>query len=146
MMGKHSWFVLAMSLLCFAALVRRACADSCPDYQVTLYASGRVEYLGKGYVCETGPRTSVVDANAAARLIADLRDGGLFESPWISNDDFTDAAVVLMKLSIGGRQEWIRDNHGDWSAPDLPRRFEQQIDYVAATYQWDCPDGRKVGD
>ena len=139
----------------FVVLIRRGCFGSRPDYRVTVYASGRVEYLGMFYVCETGPRTAVVDAHVAARLIADLRDGGFFEIRWNPTDDVTDAPEVFMQLSIGGRQEWIRDYHGDLSAPEIARRYEREIDHVAGSYRWlptreydrdVCPDGREVRD
>jgi hypothetical protein len=139
----------------FVELERHGCFGECPGYRVTLYASGRVEYSGERFVCENGLHTSIIDARAAAKLIADVRDAGFFELHWSPTDDVSDNPEVFTRLAVGGAVRLIRNYHGDLSAPRLLRKFEDAIDEVAGTDQWVparsirgrvCPDGRRLGD
>jgi hypothetical protein len=75
----------------FIEMSRESCFGFCPVYRVKLFASGRVEYAGKLYVCAVGESAARVDPRAAAKLIAHLESAGLFELDWNAEDTWTDA-------------------------------------------------------
>ena len=120
----------------FVSLNRTGCFGKCPIYQVTVYASGRVEYAGKGHVCELGPRTALIDSRLAAKLISDLKTAGYFEIDWKPGPLRTDFPTILTRLSTAGNTRTISDDHGDEGVPRVLRRFEDTIDEVAGTDRW----------
>ncbi len=108
----------------------------CPDYSVTLYGSGRVEFEGRHYVCAKGRRTERVEAGAVRSLVARLLAAGYFDLSWKEGPFATDARIVTTSLRHAGKARTIRHYHGDSGAPQILFRLEDQIDDVARTARW----------
>ena len=120
----------------FVSLRRTGCFGECPIYRVTVFGSGRVEYVGRHYVCAIGPRTAVIDRRAASKLISDLETAGYFEIDWQPGNSWTDDSSAITRLSTPRMARTILDYHGDEGVPGLMRRFEDAIDEVAGTDRW----------
>jgi hypothetical protein len=117
-------------------LRRVMCFGHCPVYDLVLFASGRVEYHGKGFVCEIGRRDAQIDARAASKLIADFVDSGYFELEWKPGDQVSDSPTVHTRLTVGARSRGIEHYHGDLDAPRVLLDMERAIDEIAGTARW----------
>jgi hypothetical protein len=115
---------------------RSSCFGSCPQYSLTLFASGRVEFTGEMYVCALGRHIAQVDAEAATQLIADLAASGYFDLTWKPGEIWSDAPSANTRLTVGSRSRGIDHYHGDEGAPRLLDDMERSIDEVAGTARW----------
>jgi len=120
----------------FVSLRRTGCFGYCPIYHVTVFGSGRVEYVGEVHVCDVGPRTAMIGQESAAKLIADLAGAGYFEIDWKPGNRWTDDSTAVTRLSTNGRARTIDEYHGDEGVPRVMRLFEDAIDEVAGTGRW----------
>ena len=123
-------------------MTRSACYGICPSYSLTIHADGGVDYEGSGHVAAGGPQHGQADAQALARLRAELSDpafnlwgdyvrGAPACGPWA-----TDMPGVSIEAYVGGRWRHIHHNLGCRDAPAALRRLEQDIDEAAGSSRW----------
>jgi hypothetical protein len=115
------------------SLERTGCFGWCPAYRVSLYGSGRVEYVGKQYVCEFGPRTATADPREIRRLL-DAMLAAEFDA--LSSDQgwpVPDRPIFSTTLLHNGRISAVR-HFGD--GPRWLTAMEDEIDRIADTEQW----------
>jgi hypothetical protein len=120
----------------WVTLRRTTCFGECPDYSLKLFASGRVEFEGRYFVCAQGRRVAHVDGRAASRLIQDLEAADFFNLAWAPGNLWTDAPSASMTLHLRGREKCIHHYHGDEGAPRLAFKMEDEIDAIANSAQW----------
>lgn len=119
-------------------LERQGCYGQCPEYRVSLYPDGRIEYEGEEHVGACGRRVGQVSAAKRGQLVRAFRNEHyltanlLGESPEPQVTD-QDTAVTLVELGDQRRLVWHY-------APRVygPRlaRLEQLIDSVTDTPRW----------
>jgi hypothetical protein len=119
-------------------LVRAECYGLCPAYSVELRADGTVEYAGRAYVRDKGPKTSHIDAAAVASLAKRIEDAGFLAMTWKDPCDAvaTDNPTATITLVRGDRKRTIENYHGNRCMPKVLRELEDEIDRVAGTAAW----------
>lgn len=131
-------------------LERTPCFGSCPDYTVTVFGDGRVEYEGRSSVAVEGRQESQIDRETVERLLTGFYDAEFFDmkaeyihprTVKIQVDGtvkeqsafVTDLPLYTVTLRIGDWEKSIVDYYG---APDALRELERMIDAFAGTAQW----------
>jgi len=117
-------------------LVRGPCFGRCPEYTLTIYGSGRVEFDGRRYVCAKGHHAAKASPYEVRRLVAQMLAAGYFDFDWTEGPLATQASTVRSSLHHGGRTREIEHYLGDGGAPRLLKSLEDRIDAVAGTWRW----------
>lgn len=117
-------------------LERGPCFGHCPEYTVTLYGSGRIEFDGRRYVCEMGHHSARAPTYEVRRLVAQMLEAGYFELDWTAGPLATNASTVTSSLRHAGQTRQIEHYLGDEGAPRLLKFLEDRIDAVAGTWRW----------
>ncbi len=119
---------------------RTACYGACPIYAVRVFGSGRVEFKGERFVCDTAPPASHIDRAAAQRLLGALAGAGFASLPDFTRVDRTDAPTVAIELSGGagpnGGVHKISHYLGMRDVPPQLDAFEHAIDRVSGAARW----------
>lgn len=123
-------------------IARGACPDRCPQYTLSLYGSGRVEFEGERYVCANGRHLARADPFAVRNLVQRLIDGGYFDVQWTRGPVTTGQRRVITSLRHAGRARVVEHDHGDRGAPRYLARWEDAIDEAARTARW-LPERRR---
>jgi hypothetical protein len=118
------------------SLERTQCFGECPAYKVSVYGSGRVEFRGEAFVCNTEPPPVKVDSELVKRLVAGLVSLNYFELPNYIAQNATDDFTAIVTLTYSGQSHVVEHYHGDYSAPRLLGWIEDRIDAVAGTAAW----------
>jgi hypothetical protein len=117
-------------------LERGPCFGRCPEYTVTMYGSGRIEFDGRRYVCEMGHQSARAPTSEVRRLVAQMLAAGYFELDWTAGPLATNASTVTSSLRHAGQTRQIEHYLGDAGAPRLLKTLEDRIDAVAGTWRW----------
>jgi Domain of unknown function (DUF6438) len=117
-------------------LVRTRCYGACPTYQVSVFGTGRVEFVGEAFVCEKHPAPVQIDAVALRQLIAGLDAIRFTEIPDYVRPDVTDNASATVVVKRPNAIHTVRHYHGDTSAPRLLTWIESRIDEIAGSAAW----------
>lgn len=118
------------------SLRRTMCFGWCPSYSLKVFGSGRVEYVGKRFVCAYGPREGKADPREVSRLVKAMIAAGYFGYSWREGNFATDNPTAVTSLQHQGQSFEISHYYGDQGAPKWLRAMEDEIDRVAATAQW----------
>jgi hypothetical protein len=117
-------------------LWRTGCFDSCPSYSVKVDASGRVDFYGMAYTCESGARSAEISPAIARELISDIAEAGFFDLSWNQGNYIADASDSTIELRHGGQRRSLPNIGMDSNAPRLLRKISGAIDSVAGTQRW----------
>jgi hypothetical protein len=117
-------------------LERRMCFGWCPDYTLRLHGSGRVEYVGRHFVCDFGERESTADTLEVRRLVEAMLTAGFIGLAWNPGALMTDHETVVTTLHHDGRAFRVSHYHGDPGAPRWLSSMEEEIDRVAGSARW----------
>lgn len=117
-------------------LERGPCFGHCPEYTLTLYGSGRIEFDGRHNVCAKGHYTASAPTHEVRRLVAEMLVAGYFDFDWRAGPLATNESTVTSSLRHEGRTRRIEHYLGDAGAPLLLRTLEDRIDRVAGTWRW----------
>lgn len=118
------------------SLERSMCFGWCPDYTLRLHGSGRVEYVGRHFVCDLGKRESTADALEVRRLVEAMLAAGFIGLAWNPGALMTDHETVVTTLLHEGRAFRVSHYHGDQGAPRWLSFMEEEIDRVAGSARW----------
>ena len=121
-----------------ATLERTVCFGTCPDYKVTIFRDGIVEYQGEKFVKIVGRATGRLTRRQLAQLEELFRRNGYLglESSY-ERVDATDLPSAFTSYSpASGETKAIRHYQGDRSAPEALTRVEQGIDRIVNIEQW----------
>jgi hypothetical protein len=128
------------------SLQRGPCFGNCPEYTVTVWGSGRVEFDGRRFVCAKGRHTAHASPNEVRALVETMLEFGYLDLYWKPKSVPTLSNIVVSSLNHRGRVNRIEHFTGDLAAPRALTRFEDQIDTVAGTWRWlaEEEDDRRV--
>lgn len=118
------------------SIERSMCFGRCPDYTLRLHGSGRVEYVGRHFVCDFGERGSAADALEVRRLVEAMLTAGFIGLAWGPGALMTDHETVVTTLQHDGRAFRVSHYHGDQGAPRWLSFMEEEIDRVAGSARW----------
>lgn len=118
------------------SLERTMCFGWCPDYTLRLHGSGRVEYVGRHFVCDFGERESAADTQEVRRLVEAMLTAGFIGLAWNPGALMTDHETVVTTLHHDGRTFRVSHYHGDPGAPRWLSFMEEEIDRVAGSARW----------
>jgi hypothetical protein len=131
---------LAQPLL---SLTRGPCYGRCPEYTVSLYGDGRVEYRGTAAVAVMGAASGRADSAAVwAAYEALLADGASAADTLYGVDHpacqpyIPDTPVITLGVQVDRTVHRIQFDAGCAGAPSYLRRASEQIDRVAAVDGW----------
>ncbi len=113
-------------------LSRSGCYGTCPSYEVTLYADGRVEWQGHSFVAAAGERKYQVPEAEARRLIESFQSAEVQGLCGDYSRGVTDSASALVEMNIGGHRKSIHDYAA--SSPPWFQRLRNEIDRVGTTH------------
>jgi hypothetical protein len=117
-------------------LQRSLCFGVCPDYTLTVWGSGRVEFEGRAHVCAPAKQTAAADPLEVSRLVRAMVATGYPGYSWEQGSLATDNPTVTTSLKHEGVRYEIEHYHGDSGAPRWLRAMEDEIDRVAGTQRW----------
>ena len=117
-------------------LRRSRCFGSCPAYQVSIFGSGRVEFSGEAFVCESGSATARIDPASIQILLKGLDIVAFDRMPNYTREDASDAPTATVTLKRPTGLHVVRHYRGDSSAPRLLGWIEDRIDEVAISSPW----------
>ena len=118
-------------------LERTVCFGACPEYKLTIYGSGTVEYEGKRFVKIEGKRTITISEEKVRHLFSEFE-----KIDYLSlNDSYeefmaTDMPSAFTSLTVDGKAKTVRHYHGDFSAPKALTELEDKIDEIVNSNQW----------
>ena len=119
-------------------LERRGCYGTCPEYRVSLYPDGRIEYEGKEYVAACGQRVARALEADRARLVQAFRAEGYLTRDLIQDSGrlrVSDQDTAITVVEIGGQRRVVWHYGPRYFGPRLTR-LEQLIDEVTGTRRW----------
>jgi hypothetical protein len=122
-----------------ASLQRTGCYGTCPAYEIQIFRSGRIDWLGKHYVKTVGSKTAhltpaqlkaVQEAFATAHFMTLT---GNFDC-----QEMTDHPSATLSFNDNGVAKTIVHYHGCRSTPgvDVLSKLENQIDAIVRSAQW----------
>lgn len=117
-------------------LARQTCFGTCPAYRVSVYASGRVEFHGEAYVCDSRPAPILVDPSVVAQLVDGLTAVRFEKMPNYTRVDVTDNSSATITLRTPSAVHVVEHYHGDSAAPRLLSLIEDRIDEVSESSRW----------
>ncbi len=113
----------------------------CPNYSVTVDASGLVIFNGESGVEQQGVATRRINAMALEELVEELERADFFQLPCCRCDtEFLIADSPLSRIAVlsdGVRTEALH-NHACWQSPDHPRLsgLEIAIERILSLCPW----------
>ena len=113
-------------------LVRRGCLGNCPDYQVTIFSNGAVQYEGRWYVRTKGIRKSTVPVSSVQKLIRKLRDEDFYH--WEEkNEVCIDFPEVDITANLQGQRKHVLEG---CNSPGGVLKLADEIDRVSGAKRW----------
>ena len=117
-------------------LVRQSCHGSCPAYSVSVNASGRVEFHGKAFVCDSRPAPILVDPSVVAQLVEGLTAVRFEKMPNYTRVDLPDSGHATITLKAPNTLHVVEHYHGDNAAPRVLNLIEERMDEVSESSRW----------
>ena len=112
---------------------RTSCFGTCPVYEVSIDAGGKVTYRGDQFVRVEGRMTANISRAEVAALAAQVDRIAFFSMKNHYDGAITDLPTTFVTVRRNGRTKRIEDYFG---APDSLREFEALIDTTAGTRRW----------
>ncbi len=112
---------------------RTVCFGSCPDYALTIYGNGTVNYEGRNFVAVTGTRTASISSGNVRELVNNFYDIHYFSLRDKYVDQVSDLPTTTTSISVDGRFKKIVDYYG---APVELMQLENRIDQIANSDMW----------
>lgn len=112
---------------------RTVCFGSCPDYALTIYGNGTVNYEGRNFVAVAGKRTASISPGNVRELVNNFYDIHYFSLRDKYVDQVTDLPTTTTSISVDGRFKKIVDYYG---APEELKQLENRIDQIANSDMW----------
>jgi len=119
-------------------LARLGCYGSCPEYELSIYPDGRVEYQGMAFVSACGKRVAWLSASRRRRIERAFRSSHYLSNDFLSPSDrmpMTDMDTAITMVESRGRHRAIRHYAPSMSAPSL-RFLENLIDKMVRSAAW----------
>lgn len=118
-------------------LERTVCYGICPEYKLTIYGDGNVEYEGRRFVKIEGKKAITISEEKVRQLLAEFQRIDYF-SLEDSYEELmaTDMPSAYTSLTIDGKTKTVRHYHGDFNAPEKLTDLEDKIDEIVDSNQW----------
>jgi len=104
---------------------RTPCHGTCPTYTATIFADGRVEYVGERFVTRLGQHTLRLPAAQVTELLAAAQKAGFdkFDDKYVA--DISDLPSTLITVQAPGRPAKAVEVRGD-----APAALQAYIDFL----------------
>jgi len=123
-------------------LRRTGCFGACPQYSVSLYPDGRVEYEGAEFVASCGRRIGQVTGEARERLVSAFRTADYLADNLKEESGGVRVScqeTAISAVEVGGRSRVIH-HYGPRLYSLRLTRLENLIDEVTNTWRWTSCD------
>jgi len=118
-------------------LIRTACYGTCPDYTVTIYGNGNVEFDGHAFVGSPGEHRARIPREKVKELVAEFEKAGYFYLQDRYSAPVTDAPTYVTCIAFDDRKKCVIDYEGTLAGmPKSVRDLGNAIDRVADTARW----------
>lgn len=116
---------------------RSSCYGSCPIYSAKIYADGRVLYVGKEFVKETGERRFKIAPERVQQIIKEFQRIDYFSlkdkyDADESGNSLTDLPTTITSICLDGKKKKVVNYYG---APSKLDELEDKIDSLAGLYR-----------
>src|ERR1035438_185724 len=113
-------------------LKRLGCLGSCPDYEVTIWGSGRVRYQGHAYVAVKGVRERIIPVPNVQKLVQRLQVDHFFQ--WDETDVVClDFPEVHITATVGARRKHVLEG---CNKPGKILALAKEIERISGTERW----------
>jgi hypothetical protein len=122
-----------------ASLERTMCYGTCPVYALRVYADGRVEYEGRGYVKLIGAGSARLSPRELAALVAAFTDAKYLDlaGPF-DCEERTDHPGAKLHFDDGQRSRDLVHDHGCVSPANVGAmsKLEDAFDRIVKSVRW----------
>ena len=113
-------------------LTRSNCFGSCPEYEVTIWGSGRVRYQGREFVRVKGVRERTIPVPEVQKLVRRLQEEHFFQ--WDESDAVClDFPEVHISASLGSQRRHVVEG---CNRPGKVLSLAAEIDRIAGSQRW----------
>jgi len=113
-------------------LERNGCLGSCPDYKVTIFGNGSVQYVGRAYVRIRSIRRKTVPVPDVQKLVQRLQDEDFFH--WEEKKQVClDFPEVDITVTLKGQQKLVLEG---CSTPGKVLALADEIDRISGARHW----------
>ncbi len=125
-------------------LIRGSCDGACPEYEVSVYGDGRVDFVGVSRTAKSGRHTWHLAPSQLESLHREI--DAARRASYSSRYDAIDCAdypTVTTEIHEGAFAKVVAHYRGDEGAPPALAAFEDALDRLIGTEPW---IGLRVGD
>lgn len=117
---------------------RSSCFGTCPIYSAKIYGDGRVVYVGKEYVKETGERRFKIPQERIQELIREFQriDYSSLKDKYDADENgnsLTDLPTTITSICLDGKKKKVVNYYG---APRKLDELEDKIDSLAGLHKY----------
>tara|TARA_B100000700_G_C14990740_1_gene831181 strand:+ start:1287 stop:1688 length:402 start_codon:yes stop_codon:yes gene_type:complete len=85
----------------FIYMKRTACYGTCPQYEISIYNNGLIQYDGKAFVDRLNCFQAILDENLIVRIKEKLENVNFFDFEQEYISPVTDIPSVILKVNLG---------------------------------------------
>jgi len=119
-------------------LERTACLDACPQYRVSVYPDGRVEYEGFEFVGVCGKQVGWIGRDQFLRLVSAFQAANFLSAEFRGNSQVlrvSDLSTAITLVEVADLHRSIR-HYGPELDSGALTSLENLVDSIANTPQW----------
>ena len=114
---------------------RTACFGTCPQYTISIYDDGTINYEGKLFVEKIGNFHSNIPVSLVQKIKSKLEEINFFSFKEQYDSPITDVPSVIIQVSINGKTHKVIDR---FRGPNELKYFQNFIDSISeSVIDWD---------
>lgn len=118
-------------------LTRSGCFGTCPQYSISVDGTGRVEFVGTGFVAVEGKHRTAVSEDTVDKLVAEFKKTDFFSLDPIYMASVTDCPTYTLEMSVGDVRMKVVDYVGEAvGMPASVTRLEEHMDELLESERW----------
>lgn len=117
----------------FASIRRTPCYGRCPEYTITIYPNGKVEYLGVRFVDKVGKFSATVTPDVLESVKAKAKELGYFEMEDVYKSEVSDFPTCITSITIDGKTKRVVNES---AGPENLATFEKFLDETFLNLRW----------
>ncbi len=121
---------------------RTACYGTCPQYIITIYNNGTIEYEGKMFVSKIGCFFSFLSKDILSDIKSEFSTSQFFSFEKEYDSNITDIPSVILEVHLGSKNHRVIDR---FNGPKKLKNLQNLIDSVgSAVIDWQEQECQKL--